>query len=333
VGYGREIYVQGSSGKVLAFSEGWGLAPAQVLAWANIDAGRLSIDIDLLQTIDPITGTVQSEPLAPQADIVAVLLQRSEDGGPWEDRILLPPEITSFRDTDIEPNTSYAYRAQNLMSDGSNSDFTPAQDVVQSYPDLPGAPTLDPVQVDGAQTLSLSWSPTVGSVVEHYVVERALSGGGPFTELITLNGDTFSHQDTGLTPNTTYYYQVRAANASGTSGPSNIENGTTHGQTLPAPENFQATLVGTTEIHLTWDAGPAGADAVIEMNAFGEVGYTHLDIVGAPDGTYTLNIGEPGAYSFRIKYVQDNNESPYAYSTTTMVITDTRLLYLPVMQR
>lgn len=352
VGYGREVYVQTSGvlGKVFAFGEGWGLSAARITATVMVNGPRQLMSVEILQSLTPISNTLSLTPeasfarssspmgegeevMAPAATIVGILLQRSADGGPWVDLAILPPGTNSYTDPNIQAGVSYAYRAQNLMSDGSNSDFVTTPEVTQSYPALPGAPTLDPVQVDGAEALGLSWTPAANSVVDHYIIERGPSGSGPFTAVITVTGETTSLQDTGLTPATPYYYRVRASNSTGTSAPSNVQSGTTRSQTLPAPQNFKSELKNQKEIRLTWDAGPSGATAVLEMIAFGEVGYSPLTSVPATDGAFTLFIGEPGAYNFRIKYVLGNNESPYASSTTSLVIYQTQLVYLPVFRR
>lgn len=55
--------------------------------------------------------------------------------------------------------------------------------------------------------------------------------------------------------------------------------------------------------------------------------------VAADAGAYSLSIGEPGAYNFRIKFVQGNNESIYAYSTASLVVSQTYQVYLPVTTR
>jgi hypothetical protein len=352
VGLGREVYVQGVDGTVMAFGEGWSPSPVRITAIADLISVRPVINLEILQTLPPISGTLalapaetvgtEAPPLAegeeaglaaPAATVVGVLLQRSADGGPWVDLAILDPGTTNYLDASVQPNVSYAYRVQNLMSDGTNSEFETTQDVVQSYPDLPAAPTLDAVQMNGAEALGLSWTPAAGSVVDHFVIERGLSGGGPFTPVITVTGETLAVEDTGLMPGTAYYYQVRAINSTGTSGSSNVESGTTRLQSLPAPQNFQAALNGKTEVHLTWDAGPAGATAVIEIISFGEVGYSLLGSVPATDGAYSFFTGESGAYDFRIKFVQDDAESVYAYSAASLVIFETQYIYLPVIRR
>jgi hypothetical protein len=40
-----------------------------------------------------------------------------------------------------------------------------------------------------------------------------------------------------------------------------------------------------------------------------------------------------GAYDFRLKYVQSQNESDYAYADGSLVVLDMQSLFLPVIKR
>jgi hypothetical protein len=356
VGYGREVYVQGVLGQVQAFGEGWALSLAKIVAIPGINLTRPYFRVEMLQNLPPISGTLQTTPLNPPilapsedapaegeagrewgdekgatADIVGILLQRSADGGPWEDLTILPPGAEVFTDTNIDANTRYAYRAQNLMSDGQNSDFATIPEIVQSYPNLPGAPTLEPVQPESADALQLTWASNPGDVVSAFRLERAENAGGPFTTVITLTSETTAFVDSGLAPATTYYYRVIALNDTGSSAPSNVEGGATRSQSLDSPQNFQAALANPGQISLTWDAGPTGATAVIEIEAFGMSSYEFLATAPA-DGSFTYHTGEPNAYDFRIKFVQGDDESTYAYSES-VVIADPQVVYLPIVRK
>jgi titin len=209
------------------------MSPAYIAAIPALELTRPIVRIELLQSMPPISGTLASEgtlalepqagtlaePAAPEATIVGILLQRSEDGGPWEDLGILPPGTTVFTDTGILADASYAYRAQNLMSDGENSDFQATLEVVQSYPALPAAPALDSVQATGADSLSLAWPPDPGSVATAFRIERGDNAGGPFTPVLTVTGEVSETPDTGLSPATSYYYRLVAINATGESAP------------------------------------------------------------------------------------------------------------------
>lgn len=347
VGYGREIYVQGVTGKVMAFNEGWANRPAYLNVTAGVFQGtsRQFMNIDIQQTValtpalslatdSPIIGEDSSQVMdATASSIIAMLLQRSEDGGPWEDVALLDPGVTVYTDTHITGNTSYQYRVQNLMSDGSNSDFETTLEVVQSLPDIPAAPTLDSADALSAEAIALAWTPAAGNVVTQYVIERAASAGGPFTAVITVTGESLKQIDNSLSPATAAYYRVIARNSSGQSNPSNVLNAATFTQSLAAPQDFAAEKTGSAQITLTWASGPAGVTAVIEVMTFGESEYSPLATASADAGTFSFANGEVGAYDFRIKYVQGTDESPYAYTTGSMVIGETLTIYLPTVIR
>ena len=68
-----------------------------------------------------------------------------------------------------------------------------------------------------------------------YVFPEAGSAGVTFTQITSIGADVTSYIDTGLTPDTTYTYRVRAYNAAGNSGYSNEESATTHSAANNAP--------------------------------------------------------------------------------------------------
>jgi hypothetical protein len=338
VGYGREVYLQTLTGLVRAYGETWGLNPARILALPQLLGARQVIRVDWLQSLPPISGTLQTDVaddliLAPSAAALsAVLLQRSAGGGPWEDLAILPAGTLVYTDTQISPDTSYAYRVQNLSSGESGSDFTATLEVVQSYPDLPGAPALGPIQSLAADALGLEWSAPAGSVVDRYRIERSDQAAGPFTPVITVTVASQAYLDVGLAAATPYYYRVVALNSAGASPPSNVQGGQTRTPDLAAPQNLQAHLLPDGWIELTWDPGPPGASAEIELLAFGMSSFALQAVVPA-DGTYLYLPQEPNAYDFRVKFVLGASESPYATTVQSVVVLPLQLVNLPVVIR
>jgi trimeric autotransporter adhesin len=86
----------------------------------------------------------------------------------------------------------------------------------------PPAPTGLTAAAAGTSQINLSWSAVSGAI--SYNVYRSTTSGGPYTQVGTATGTTFS--DTGLTCNTTYHYVVRAF-AGCESGNSNQASATT----------------------------------------------------------------------------------------------------------
>jgi uncharacterized protein YkwD len=76
----------------------------------------------------------------------------------------------------------------------------------------PAAPT-GLVATGGPRQVSLSWADVSGET--GYKVERSLDGVNGWAQIGTTGVNVTTYQDTGLNAGTTYYYRVRATNASG----------------------------------------------------------------------------------------------------------------------
>jgi hypothetical protein len=84
----------------------------------------------------------------------------------------------------------------------------------------PAAPSNLAATAVSQSQINLSW--TDNSWVEsNYIVARGTASGGPYTDIVTLPANTTAYSNTGLGANTTYYYVVRAVNATGPSANSN----------------------------------------------------------------------------------------------------------------
>jgi len=84
----------------------------------------------------------------------------------------------------------------------------------------PGAPSLSATAAD--KVVNLSWSPGAGGTATSFNIYRgAATGQESSTPIATFDGTTYSYQDTGLTDGATYFYDLAAKNAAGTSPNSN----------------------------------------------------------------------------------------------------------------
>lgn len=84
------------------------------------------------------------------------------------------------------------------------------------------------------QSVSLTWSAVTGAT--RYTVQRASSGGGPWTTLAS-NVTTTSYTDTGLSSQTAYFYQVVATNLYELDSPASP---TASATTPPPPDPYAA---------------------------------------------------------------------------------------------
>src|SRR5207245_2686833 len=155
------------------------------------------------------------------------------------------PTGTSYSDTGLAPSTSYSYQVKAVDAAGNVS--TASATATASTPadtTPPSAPAKLTVTAASATQISLTWAASTDDVgVTGYQVERCPGAEcATFTPVATPPGTTYS--DTGLSPSTSYTYQVRAVDAAGNvSGASPVARATT--ASVGATERVSVDSAGT----------------------------------------------------------------------------------------
>ena len=114
----------------------------------------------------------------------------------------------------------------------------------------PVAPVLaTPVAASGTQ-LNLSWTES-SNFQDGFEIDRKVGANGTYSVLAIVNPSVTTYMDTGLTEDTTYYYEVCALNFEADSAYSNEESLTT--PVPPAtPSGGMPTTITTTSIAFSW---------------------------------------------------------------------------------
>lgn len=107
----------------------------------------------------------------------------------------------------VDPATSILKATSGLV--GINEKFT----IVM--PTAPKQPTRLTVTDHFYNSVSLSWTAPVTSIITGYIVYRATTSGGPYVKVNTSGITTTSFTDTTIATGTNYYYAVSAMNSSG----------------------------------------------------------------------------------------------------------------------
>src|SRR5262249_47036797 len=137
---------------------------------------------------------------------------------------------TSFSDTGLSASTKYAYRVRATDAAGNLSGYAGPLSVTTTSPDTQSPTTpgsLTSTAISGSQ-INLSCGASTANVgVTGYLIERCQGVGcNSFARQTTVPGTTYN--DTGLTANTSYTYQVKATDAAGNFSPySNTTTATT----------------------------------------------------------------------------------------------------------
>jgi uncharacterized repeat protein (TIGR02543 family) len=131
-----------------------------------------------------------------------------------------------YTDTGLSSNTRYYYKvsAYNDYGESSQSSY----DYATTSGTAPSTPTSVSASAQSSSSITVSWGSVSGA--SSYYVYRATSYNGSYTQ-ITSTSNT-SYTDTGLSPNTTYYYKVSAWNSAYGEGPQSSWDSATTGETL-----------------------------------------------------------------------------------------------------
>jgi fibronectin type 3 domain-containing protein len=164
---------------------------------------------------------------------------------------------TQYIDTTAGPNTTYYYAVE--ATDTGKDVSVMSNPVAVTTPPMPAAPSSVVATATSATQVTVSWSeiiPAGGLPIQSYNVYRGTAPTG-LTKLSTRTTTVFN--DTGLSPNTTYYYSIQATDTGKDVSPM---SGTAQVATVPtpaAPVSVVATENSASQITVTWIENiPAG---------------------------------------------------------------------------
>ena len=161
--------------------------------------------------------------------------------------------VTSFAVTTLSANTNYFYRLR-----ATNTGGTSVNSGISSQLTAPLPPTATSATLVTSTSLTANWSASAGATGYFLDVATDISFTSFVSGFNNLSvGLAMSTSVPGLTPNTTYYYRVRAQNSGGTSASSSTIT------QLTAPASPTATAAGSiasTSFSANWTAS-AGATA------------------------------------------------------------------------
>ena len=142
---------------------------------------------------------------------------------------------------------------------GCSSNFSPPFTVINANGPTPPSQATNLVANPLSYTqVSLVWArnPNPVNPEKAFEVYRATQTGGAYTYIGQVPADTVHYTDMNLTPNTNYYYAVRAIDSTGAAPLSNQASVTTPNNTTPptAPPNLHLVGTSTSSVSLAWNS-------------------------------------------------------------------------------
>ncbi|RLD15752.1 MAG: hypothetical protein DRI22_02075 [Caldiserica bacterium] len=251
------------------------------------------------------------------SDEDSFIVERKESSGSYSVIATLPANTTSYSDTTVSAETTYYYRvkAHNSWGDSGYSNVVNITTPACGTP--PAAPTNLTATPASSDTIELSWTDNSDNE-DGFRIERK-EAGGTYSEIATLPANTTSYTDTGLNPETTYYYRVRAYNSFGTSGYSNEAHATTPpaGTTPTSPSNLTAEATSPTEVSLSWTDNSDNEDGFKLERKQGSGPFSVIATLPPNTTTYTdTGLTPETTYTYRVRAYNSYGYSPYSNEVT-----------------
>lgn len=192
-------------------------------------------------------------------------------------------------------------------------------------PDAPSGLSATPIS---SSEINLAWTDNATNE-QGYKIERKLGVGGTYAEIATVGAGVTSYSDTGLAPDTTYYYRVRAYNAGGDSGYSNEANATTLG-TVTSFNAVEPAANAVTGKIFTKIAGQNFALDIVALNssgglATGFTGTVKVEVVDSSGGGACASLPLIAAFTNQTFVGGDAGRHPLTSNTVANVFRNARV--------
>jgi fibronectin type 3 domain-containing protein len=213
---------------------------------------------------------------------------------------------------------TYYYKVSAVSSYGTESSLSSYATATMSSGTL-SAPSGVTASAQSSSSIYITWNSVSGAI--YYKVYRAASSSGTYSVVSSNNYDTY-YTDSGLNPNTTYYYKVSALNSSWIeSSQSNYVSATTSSGSLSAPSGVTATAQSSSSISVSWNSVP-GASYYKVYRAASSSG-TYSVVASNNYDTYYTDSGRTAntTYYYKVSAVDgsgiEGSQSSYATATTS----------------
>lgn len=233
-------------------------------------------------------------------------IQRSADGGAFTVLQTAAADATGASDNTTVEDTEYVYRVRACNATGCSA-FSGEVTAI-TPPSPPSGLTATP---SSDSRIDLVWTDNSDTETGFEIDRR--ESGGTFAEVTSVGANVTTFGDTGLDPNTTYEYRVRACNGGGCSDYSNIDGDTTEALAPAAPSGLTATALPDSTIDVTWNDVATEDRYELERSTDGTT-FSSLVTLDADDTDHTDTGLNPGTtYHYRVRACS-NTDDCSAYS-------------------
>ncbi len=206
--------------------------------------------------------------------------------------------VSDFLDSGLATDTTYSYRVR-ASSDAGDSLFSNTASATTSA-QTPDGPSGLVAAALSASSIKLTWQDNSSNELS-FRVERSKDDGASFVLVGNSGANTAQFTVTGLQASTRYSFRVRAENAGGNSGFSNVASAMTFPPPPAAPSGLTTVAESYASVRLNWKdnssdelefqihrAGAAGDFARIGSSRAGVVTFTDTGLVADTEYRYKV---------------------------------------------
>jgi titin len=218
----------------------------------------------------------------------------------------LPANTTAYASTGLAPEITFTFRVR--AYDGpNNSQYSNTASATTTLG--PSAPTNLTATAVSSSRIDLAWIDNATNE-SGFKVERSTDGVN-FTQVAILSSNITTYASTGLAPDTTYTFRVRAYDGTNNSGYSNTASSTT----MPAPgapADLSASVMSSSRVLLAWTDNATNETGFWIERSTNGVMFQAVGIASANATSYTVtNLAPSTAYWFRVRAYEGTTYSEY----------------------
>jgi hypothetical protein len=291
----------------------------QVMAYNAGGDSDASNEASVTTELYPPSDLVATAKSTNQIDLTWTDNSSSEDGYKIERRtgtegfsqiFTTGPNVESFSDTGLAQGTTYEYQIRAYKA-AVYSGYSNTASATTFTSEPPAAPSNLAATASSSSQIDLTWNDNSENE-DGFKVERKTDTGG-FTEIGMAGANITSFSDTGLNPETTYTYQLRAYNEYGDSVYSNETSATTlpiGGEPPAAPSYLSALMVWRSFVFLIWLDNSDNEDGFRIYRGTSSTNMTFIGTLGA-NRTYCINWGlrSRTTYYYKVCAYNEHGES------------------------
>jgi fibronectin type 3 domain-containing protein len=236
-------------------------------------------------------------------------LWRAAGNGNFSLLAVLPPNTTSYQDRSVTAETTYTYLIDANNNIGGYGSVGPV--FATPTAQLPAPPSgLSAKPVSGSD-VAVTWRDNSYNETA-FAVWRAV-GSGDFSQIAALAANTTSYEDTSVTAETTYRYQVRASNNVGASSWAGPVLAIPTTRPLAAPSGLRASVISSTQIQLNWTDNSTNETAFEIWRKPAGGSYSFLSYMPANSSSFLDgSVGAGGTYTYAIRAINATLVSPFS---------------------